>query len=54
MVLTKDELLSCLKNEVRILLHLISKVDPAKLDYRPAPNQRTTLEIGRASCRERV
>jgi len=40
MVLTKDELIGCLKHEVRILVHLASKVDPAKLDYRPTPKQR--------------
>lgn len=45
MVLTKDELISSLHNEVRILLHLISKVDPAKLDYRPTPKQRSMLEL---------
>lgn len=45
MVLTRDELLSSLRSEVRILLHLASKVDPAKLDYRPAPKQRSTLEL---------
>ncbi len=45
MVLTKDELLSTLQNEVRLLLHLASKVDPAKLDYRPTAKQRTTLEL---------
>ena len=45
MVLTKDELISTLQNEVRLLLHLTSKVDPAKLDYRPTANQRSTLEL---------
>src|SRR5258707_4958261 len=45
MVLTKDELIGCLKHEVRILLHLASKVDPAKLDYRPTPKQRSLLEL---------
>ena len=45
MVLTKDELISALQNEVRILLHLASKVDPAKLDYRPTPKQRSMLEL---------
>jgi len=44
-VLTKDELISCLKHEVRILLHLVSKIDPAKLDYRPTAKQRSTLEL---------
>src|SRR5258705_11287680 len=45
MVLTKDELIGCLRHEVRILVHLASKVDPAKLDYRPTPKQRSTLEL---------
>jgi len=45
MVLTKDELLSLLRNEVRLLEHLVSKADPAKLDYRPGPKQRSTLEL---------
>src|SRR5260370_24219445 len=45
MVLRKDELISSLKHEVRILLHLASKVDPAKLDYRPTPKQRSMLEL---------
>jgi hypothetical protein len=45
MVLTKEELISCLKHEVRVLVHLASKVDPAKLDYRPTPKQRSTLEL---------
>src|SRR5580704_11229213 len=45
MVLTKSELIASLQNEVRILLHLVSKVDRAKLDYRPTPKQRSTLEL---------
>ena len=45
MVLTKEELVAALQNEVRLWLHLISKVDPAKLDYRPTPKQRSTLEL---------
>jgi len=45
MVLTKDELITALQHEVRILLHLASKVDPAKLDYRPTPKQRSLLEL---------
>lgn len=45
MVLTKSELISSLQNEVRILLHLASKIDRAKLDYRPTPKQRSTLEL---------
>ena len=45
MVLTKDELIGSLKDEVRILLHLASKVDSQQLDYRPTPKQRSTLEL---------
>jgi hypothetical protein len=37
MVLTKAELIASLQNEVRILLHLPSKIDRAQLDYRPTP-----------------
>src|SRR5271165_1451310 len=45
MVLTKEELISALRNEVRILVHLAGKVDRSKLDYRPTPTQRSTLEL---------
>jgi hypothetical protein len=45
MVLTKPELIRSLQNEVRILLHLAGKIDRAKLDYRPTPKQRSTLEL---------
>ena len=45
MVLTKPELIASLQNEVRILLHLAGKIDRGKLDYRPTPKQRSTLEL---------
>ena len=45
MVLTKEELIGSLQNEVRILLHLAGKIDRNKLDYRPTPKQRSTLEL---------
>jgi len=45
MVLTKEELITSLQNEVRILLHLASKIDRSQLDYRPTPKQRSTLEL---------
>jgi hypothetical protein len=44
MALTKSELIDSLQNEVRILNHLATKVDRSKLDYRPTPKQRSTLE----------
>src|SRR5881394_2838808 len=45
MVLTKEELITSLQNEVRILLHLTTKVDRNQLDYRPTPKQRSTIEL---------
>ena len=45
MVLTKHELIASLQDEVRILLHLASKVDRSALDYRPTPKQRSTGEL---------
>ncbi len=43
--LTKDEVIAQLQKEVRILLHLASKMDRTTLDYRPTPKQRSTLEL---------
>jgi hypothetical protein len=37
--------MALLQREVRILQHLASKVDPAMLDYRPTPKQRSTIEL---------
>jgi hypothetical protein len=45
MVLTKEELITSLQNEVRILVHLASKIDRNQLDYRPTPKQRSTIEL---------
>ncbi len=45
MVLTKSELIGALQHEVRILLHLASKLDRSMLDYRPTPKQRSTIEL---------
>jgi hypothetical protein len=45
MVLTKSELVALLQKEVRLLLHLTSKIEPAALDYRPTPKQRSTIEL---------
>ncbi|MQA28395.1 MAG: hypothetical protein GEU82_00950 [Luteitalea sp.] len=45
MVLTKAELLTALQNEVRTLLHLAGKIDRAQLDYRPSPQQRSTIDL---------
>ena len=45
MVLTQQELIAALQNEARILVHLCGKVEPAMLDYRPTPKQRSTIEL---------
>jgi hypothetical protein len=45
MVLTKPELIGSLQNEVRILVHLASKIQPEMVDYRPTPKQRSTIEL---------
>jgi len=45
MVLTKSELIALLQKEVRLLLHLTTKIEPAALDYRPTPKQRSTIEL---------
>jgi len=47
MVLTPTELIAALQDETRILLHLAGKIDRTTLDYRPTPNQRTTIELMR-------
>ena len=45
MVLSKAELIASLQNEVRLVVHLVSKAAPAHLDYRPSASQRSTLEL---------
>jgi hypothetical protein len=43
--LTREEVIAQLQKEVRILLHLASKLDRAALDYRPTPKQRSSIEL---------
>lgn len=45
MVLTKSQLLAMMQDEVRILSHLITKIEPSMRDYRPTPKQRSTTEL---------
>ena len=45
MILTTSELITVLRQEVRILLHLAGKVESSMLSYRPTPKQRSTLEL---------
>lgn len=44
-MITKNDLLGALQHEVNLVLHLATKIDPAKLDYRPTPKQRSTIEL---------
>ena len=45
MVLAKEEVIGALQDEVRVVLHLASKIEPKMLDYRPSPKQRSLLEL---------
>ena len=45
MVISKEELVASLQNEVRILLHLVSKLDEKSLNYRPSATQRSSMEL---------
>lgn len=45
MVLSRAELSRALQHEIKILLHLAGKLEPAMLDYRPTPKQRSALEL---------
>jgi hypothetical protein len=47
MVLTKEEAIASLQNEVRLVLHLMSKIEPSMLEYRPSPKQRSMIELCR-------
>ena len=45
MVLSKQDLVTCLQKEIRILIHLCGKIEPGMLDFRPTPKQRSTIEL---------
>lgn len=45
MMLTKDEYLSALRGEFRLLSHLASKATEEDLAYRPSPGQRTLIDL---------
>lgn len=44
-MLTTDELKAALSDEIRIIRHLATKIDPAKTDWRPTEGQRSTQEL---------
>ena len=44
-MITRDQLLQSMKHEVSVIKHLATKVPAGKLDWRPTPKQRSTLEL---------
>jgi hypothetical protein len=44
-MITKEQFIQSLVRELDIIKHLAGKVDTSKLDYRPTPAQRSTLEL---------
>lgn len=44
-MITKEQFIESLVHEIEIIKHLAGKVDASKLDYRPTPGQRSTLEL---------
>ena len=45
MILDKEEFLSALRGEVRLLLHLAAKAEHDMQEYRPSEEQRSLLEL---------
>ena len=44
-MLTKEQFLQSVREEIRIMKHLATKVKPGTHDWRPTPPQRSTLEL---------
>lgn len=44
-MITKEQFIGSLVHELNIIKHLAEKVDTSKLNYRPTPAQRSTLEL---------
>lgn len=44
-MLTKDEFKNAAAHEFRIIRHVATKIDPAKVGWRPREEMRTTLEL---------
>ena len=44
-MLTKEEFKQACGEEIRVIRHIATKIDPAKLDWRPSENQRSTIEL---------
>jgi hypothetical protein len=46
-MITRDQLLASMRHETNVVKHLATKVPAGKLDWRPTPKQRSTLELMR-------
>jgi len=44
-MITRDQLLSSMRHETDVVKHLATRLPPGKLDWRPTPKQRSTLEL---------
>lgn len=44
-MLTRDEVKESVSEEIRLARHLATKIDPTRLDWRPSPEQRSTVEL---------
>jgi len=44
-MLTAEELKSTLSEEIRLIRHLATKLDPGRMEWRPSDGQRTTIEL---------
>lgn len=44
-MLSKDQLIASMRQEVKIIQHLATKVPAGTYDWRPTPGQRSTLEL---------
>ena len=44
-MITRDQLIDSMRFEARIIKHLATKIPAGKLDWRPTPKQRSTLEL---------
>lgn len=47
MILSNEELVGMLTHEVHVLRHLITKMDASAVDYRPTPEQRSSIDLVR-------
>jgi len=44
-MLSKDQLLDSIALELRVARHLATKLPPGRLDWRPTPSQRSTIDL---------